>query len=199
MRSRPALKFDKTTEWEINQRWNDEPPSKRNMMLAMENIYGGHELSLTRIAGIAGISRRQLGRWIERFNRDGIQGLLYPARGRPGRKRKINHENYQAKVKPLVERFHKEKTTWTVTEFQQQLAAEAGIRVSLSTLRRAMFYGSILAPAKRKAREERREKAQRWPEELYGPLSDFLAGRGPAIEPIVASDSGQSPHIHSDC
>lgn len=92
-------------------------------------------------ASISGVSRRTLSRWVERFNKRGIDGLIESVR--TGRPHKITAE-HSVKYEDLIQHPQRvEVTHWTAKKFHgyltEQLQQEIGYRTVVRWLQDKKF------------------------------------------------------------
>jgi len=136
--------------------WNDVRPKKRRRLQALMLLLDFEgTMPRSRMAETLGITRKQLLRWVQMFNRGGLEGLIHTWR-RGGRPRKITNDEFVQWISPLLKRVgNSEEEIPSVAAFYARLKASYPISFSYPTLARLLRRrGYVL----RKPNQSRSEK-----------------------------------------
>lgn len=184
-RPRIPLRAGWATKIDTTRIWNETDLRRRKRLNAIELIWDADSMfSRTRLAELAGVSRRQLHRWITAFNDGGLQELLYPHRRPLGRSRRISVTDFNRKVRPLVQAKETRGIPWSVKEVRQTLAAQFDLQVSARTLRRYLARSGF-RPTPRPLKPKREEPwTYPWPRQYGRSLGDFLQKSGQTLTAI---------------
>lgn len=119
---------------------------------ALERIQQGH-LTVVKAAELLGLSARQVGRLMRKLQQDGPKGLIHGNAGRSPahRVRDSVRERVVALMRRKYEGFNDQ-------HFTEKLAADEGINLSRSTVRRILREAGLTAVRKRRARKHRKRR-----------------------------------------
>jgi transposase len=161
--------------------WNYTDPRRRKRLNAIELIWDfGSMFTRTHLAELAGISRRQLLRWIVAFNEGGLDQLLYPPRRPLGRKRKISVDDFNNKVHPFLTDKNERGIPWSVVSLQNELAESFNIHASISAILRCLGRTGFRPSSSRQRTNIDLQWALPWPQEYGTCLEDYLTRTGQA-------------------
>ncbi len=149
------------------------------------------ELRQTDVAGLIGLSVRQVQRLLARFRRDGAAGLVSKKRGRPSNRRLPDALRTQA-MDLVRAHYHDFGPTLAC----EKLDARHGIRVSVETVRTWMIESGLWVPRKLRERQvfqPRQRRACRGElVQIDGCEHDWFEGRGPKCSLLVYVDDATS-------
>lgn len=152
-------------------------------------------LKVSHAAQLAGVSRRQVHRWIRSYDVDGAEGLASKKRGKPSNRK--YSEALRANVISLVtERYY----DFGPTLAREKLDEIHNIRVSKETLRKWMIESGIWTP---RVQSKKRIYQPRYRRDCYGELiqidgsdHEWFEGRAARCTLLVYIDDATSKLMH---
>jgi transposase len=116
------------------------------------------KISWWQAAEIIGISDRQMGRWRERYEEHGYDGLIDRRRGRPSEKRVP-----VAQVEQVLGLYREKYFDLNVRHFHEKLVEEHGIQLSYTWVKLALQGAGLVAKARKRGVHRRRRERRPLP------------------------------------
>jgi len=173
-----SVKLEPATEQALNDWLLTASPRRRRCLRALLAVYKGQ--AKLQAAQTAKVSLRTFQRWLQLFNRRGLEGLTTLSRA--GRQRKIDLPDLDSKLFPLV----RSSSSLCIAKVRRQLAQTHQIHLSYTTLRRYLTLLGYLAKKGnssqqpsigRKPPPPEKEWTNPWPRVYGESLADYLSGR----------------------
>ncbi len=138
---------------------------------------------------LLGMSERQFRRYRDRYEEDGLEGLLDRRLGRPSPKRVP-----AAGAARMLELYREAYRGWNVKHFHEHLVRDHGFRWGYTWVKTQLHTAGLVerAQAARRASAQARAQAVRGHDAAPGRLAGGLAGGQPMLDLIVTMDDATS-------
>src|ERR1700704_6607069 len=147
------------------------------------------DLSMMEAGELLGVSERQFRRYRERYEEDGLDGLVDGRLGRPSPKRVP-----AADAELMLELYRRAYRGWNVKHFHEHLVRDHGFRWGYTWAKTQLHTAGLVERAKRRGAPRRKRERKPWEGMMLhqdGSRAVWLAGE-PALDLIVTMDDATS-------
>ena len=147
------------------------------------------ELSMLEAGELLGMSERQFRRYRDRYEEDGLEGLVDRRLGKPSPRRVPASE-----ARLMLELYGGVYRGWNVKHFHEHLVRDHGFRWGYTWAKTQLHTAGLVERAKRRGAHRRKRERKPWEGMMLhqdGSRAAWLAG-GPALDLIVTMDDATS-------